>query len=84
MATRKATIMEYTVTPLIALLLAPLAALPAAEAPERAGKPNIVLFLIDDLGWRDLGCQGSTFYRTPHIDRLAREGAWFTDASVRR
>jgi hypothetical protein len=32
------------------LLLAPLAALPAAEVPERVGEPNIVLFLIDDLG----------------------------------
>ena len=41
---------------------------------------NIVLFLIDDLGWRDLGCQGSTYYRTPHIDRLASEGVRFTDA----
>lgn len=41
---------------------------------------NIVLFLIDDLGWRDLGCQGSTYYRTPAIDRLAREGVRFTDA----
>jgi len=43
-------------------------------------RTNIVLFLIDDLGWRDLGCQGSTYYRTPNIDRLAREGARFTDA----
>lgn len=42
--------------------------------------PNIVLFLVDDLGWMDLGCQGSTFYETPHIDRLAREGVRFTDA----
>lgn len=40
---------------------------------------NVVLFVIDDLGQRDLGCYGSTFYRTPHIDRLAREGARFTD-----
>jgi arylsulfatase A len=58
-----------------ALLLAPLAALHAADVP----KPNIVLFLIDDLGWRDLGCQGSTYYQTPNIDRLAREGVRFTD-----
>lgn len=42
--------------------------------------PNIVLFLIDDLGWRDLSCQGSTFYQTPHIDQLAAEGVRFTDA----
>lgn len=36
--------------------------------------PNIVLILADDLGWTDLGCQGSDFYRTPHLDALAREG----------
>ena len=41
---------------------------------------NVVLFLIDDLGWRDLGCYGSDYYKTPHIDRLAREGGRFTDA----
>lgn len=61
-----------------ALLLAPVAALHAADAPKQ--KPNIILFLIDDLGWRDLGCQGSTFYQTPNIDRLAKEGVRFTDA----
>jgi arylsulfatase A len=43
-------------------------------------QPNIVLFLIDDLGWKDLGCQGSNYYQTPHIDALARSGARFTDA----
>jgi arylsulfatase A-like enzyme len=42
--------------------------------------PNVVLMLIDDLGWRDLSCYGSTFYETPHIDRLAREGMRFTNA----
>lgn len=42
--------------------------------------PNIILFLIDDLGWKDLGCQGSTYYQTPHIDALARNGVRFTDA----
>ncbi len=46
-----------------------------------AAKPlNIVLFVIDDLGWRDLGCQGSRYYQTPHIDRLAGDGVRFTDA----
>ena len=42
--------------------------------------PNIILFLIDDLGWKDLDCQGSSYYQTPRIDRLAREGVRFTNA----
>lgn len=42
--------------------------------------PNVVLFLVDDLGWRDLGCQGSVLYETPRIDALAAEGARFTQA----
>jgi arylsulfatase A-like enzyme len=44
-----------------------------------ADKPNVVLIVADDLGWRDLGCYGSTFYRTPHVDRLAKDGLRFTD-----
>lgn len=43
-------------------------------------KPNIVFILIDDLGWADIGCYGSTFYRTPNIDRLASQGVRFTNA----
>ena len=43
-------------------------------------KPNIVFVLVDDLGWTDLGCQGSKFYQTPNIDRLAREAVRFTQA----
>jgi arylsulfatase A-like enzyme len=43
-------------------------------------KPNIIMILLDDLGWRDLGCCGSTFYETPNLDRLAREGMRFTNA----
>ncbi len=45
-----------------------------------ADKPNVVLIVIDDLGQRDLGCYGSTFYKTPNIDRAAKEGVRFTDA----
>ena len=45
-----------------------------------AAPPNIVFFLADDLGQRDLGCYGSTFYETPNLDRMAREGLRFTDA----
>lgn len=40
--------------------------------------PNIVYILADDLGWTDLGCQGSLYYKTPNIDRLASEGARLT------
>src|SRR5262249_5766655 len=56
--------------------------------PGRAGEPkrkdprppNIVFILVDDLGWADLGCYGSTFYQTPNLDRLARQGVRFTSA----
>ncbi|MEE4256306.1 MAG: sulfatase [Bacteroidales bacterium] len=41
---------------------------------------NIVFILVDDLGWTDLGCYGSTFYETPHIDLLASESILFTNA----
>jgi arylsulfatase A-like enzyme len=62
-----------------ALLLAPLAALHAGGA-ERP-KPNIVIFLADDLGYGDIGCYNDhAKVATPNIDRLAREGMRFTDA----
>jgi len=41
---------------------------------------NIVFFLVDDLGWKDVGCYGSRFYETPNIDKLATEGVRFTNA----
>lgn len=43
-------------------------------------KPNIVLFYADDLGWMDLAIQGSTYYETPNINRIAKEGMRFTNA----
>jgi len=43
-------------------------------------QPNIVLVLIDDLGWRDLACYGSTFYETPRIDELASRGLLYRNA----
>ena len=43
-------------------------------------KPNVIFILIDDMGWTDVGCYGSTFHETPHIDRLAEQGMKFTDA----
>jgi arylsulfatase A len=49
-----------------------------AEEVGKGRPPNVILILVDDLGWTDLSCQGSTFYETPHIDRLATEGMRFT------
>jgi len=47
----------------------------------RAEPPlNFVFILADDLGQRDLGCYGSTFYETPHLDALAASGVRFTSA----
>lgn len=46
-------------------------------APRRT---NVVFFVVDDLGQRDLSCYGSSFYETPNLDRLAREGALFPNA----
>jgi len=51
----------------------------ALHAAENA-RPNVVLFLVDDLGQRDLSCYGSSFYETPNIDRLASDGIRLTNA----
>lgn len=54
-----------------------------ASEPEdspRSGKPNVILFLVDDFGQRDLSCYGSTLYETPNMDRLAANGVRFTNA----
>jgi arylsulfatase A-like enzyme len=43
-------------------------------------RPNVLFIVADDLGWRDTGVYGSTYYRTPNIDALAKSGIRFTDA----
>lgn len=43
-------------------------------------RPNIIFMLIDDMGWRDLTCFGSSFYETPNLDLFMSEGMKFTDA----
>ena len=50
----------------------------ASAAP--AKQLNILFILADDLGWSDLGCFGSTFYDSPNLDGLAKEGLKFTQA----
>ena len=62
---------------LTALLLTPLAVLHAAEKPAAAGKPNIVIVLADDMGWRDTGYHGNTVVKTPHLDDMASRGVQF-------
>ncbi|MFF9198726.1 sulfatase [Streptomyces sp. NPDC014779] len=58
----------------------------AQERPFRAApgrhspRPNVLFILGDDLGWADLSSYGSPHIRTPHLDRLARQGLRFTDA----
>ena len=61
--------------------LATLLVLPGCASEKITGKqPNFVFILVDDMGWRDAGCYGSTFYEPPNLDRLSREGMLFTDA----
>ncbi|HEY2411434.1 MAG TPA: sulfatase [Pirellulaceae bacterium] len=57
----------------VALLAADIASSRSADRP-----PNVILILIDDMGWTDLSCYGSSFYETPNIDRLAASGMRLT------
>ncbi|MFQ5735023.1 MAG: sulfatase, partial [Planctomycetaceae bacterium] len=76
------------ITPVLhGLILAAIVAAPhetATHASDVAARkvrwPNVVFFLIDDLGWKDAGFMGSRFYDTPNVDRMARQGMVFTDA----
>lgn len=65
------------------LLLAALPlAIPGLQAGAQGGPPlpNIVFIYVDDLGWRDLSVQGSRYYETPNVDRLATQGLRFAAA----
>ena len=65
-----------------ALTIAPLLLGGVSSALAESPDPplNVVFFLVDDLGQQDVACYGSTFYRTPAIDQLARDGMLFTNA----
>ncbi len=52
------------------------------NAPAPALRPNVVMILVDDQRWDDFGYMGHPFIRTPHIDRVAREGVRFNNAFV--
>lgn len=47
---------------------------------QTSAPPNVVFVLADDLGWNDVSVNGSTFYRTPNVERLATQGMRFTEA----
>jgi arylsulfatase A-like enzyme len=68
-----------TILPLCFLVAATFNRAALAADAQSPGRPNIVLILVDDLGWTDVGCFGSRYYQTPHIDRLAAQGMRFTD-----
>lgn len=70
---------RYTTLKMMALL-ALLTPCSIVAAETSMTPPNIVLFFVDDLGWKDVGCYGSSFYDTPNIDALAKDGVRFTDA----
>ncbi len=61
-------------------MVALLSLLPAHAAPKAGRRPNVVLFLVDDMGWMDSGVYGSKYYETPNMDRLAAQAMRFTDA----
>ena len=64
-------------TCLFAVLLSCLATFQASAQSEQA-RPNIILFIVDDMTWSDAGCYGSKDVRTPHLDKLSTQGMRFT------
>jgi arylsulfatase A-like enzyme len=70
--------MKHPLTLVTMLLLAPLAALHAADTAP--AKPNLIFILSDDLAQGDLGCYGQKLIQTPNIDRMAAEGTRYTQA----
>ncbi|MBM3861500.1 MAG: arylsulfatase [Verrucomicrobia bacterium] len=69
--------MKHILALLTALLLAPLAALHAADV-----KPNVVIVLVDDMGYGDIAAHGNPVIRTPQLDRLHAESVRLTDFHV--
>ena len=71
---------RYTSWPLWRSCFRSIPAAPLRAFAADARPPNVVFILADDFGWSDLGCYGSTFHRTPNLDRLASQGVRFTNA----
>ncbi len=71
--------MRFTTFCRFVLWLGTLLAASATSAMAAEKPTNFVFFLVDDLGWADVGCFGSEFHETPHIDKLAATGMRFTN-----
>ena len=56
-----------------------LSALALPSVAQAASHPNVVVILIDDMGWKDLGVYGSDYHQTPNIDTFARDAVLFTN-----
>lgn len=69
----------FSLTSFACSLLAGVNGACANEAVEKSTPPNVILIVVDDMGWMDLSCQGSDYYKTPNIDRIAQEGMRFTN-----
>jgi len=67
-------------TPVFALVLALLSLISWPQFATAETKPNVVLFLVDDMGWMDSSVYGSEYYETPNMERLAKQAMRFTDA----
>jgi len=65
---------------LVLFCLLPFKQTNAGEKQADDPPPNILFILIDDMGWKDIGCAGSSYYETPNIDKLASEGMRFLNA----
>jgi len=62
-------------------ILCIIASILSAQSQTGSSKPNIVVILSDDVGWGDISCyQPSNKFKTPAVDKLAREGTRFTNA----
>lgn len=71
---------KYLIAPGAVLLTIFALAYPAQSDRQQQQRPNILVILIDDLRWDDLGIAGHPFVKTPNIDRIGREGALFRNA----
>ena len=69
----------------LAVILLSLFSLPQLDAQDEskaAPRPNVIIIFIDDMGWGDVGFNGATGPKTPHLDQMARDGRRFNDFYV--